>query len=246
MNNEQFNQLRFVLIGTTHPGNIGATARAMKTMCQKNLYLVNPKIFPCAEATARATGADDILANATVCSSLKEAIQDCQIVIGTSARNRSIPWPVITPRRCAEEITKQLAENRVAVLFGCENSGLTNEELALCNKVIQIPANKEYSSLNLAAAVQIICYEFLTTKSIDKDNKGNAPGKVPLATQDQMEKFYQHLEACMIDIGYFDPEKPRLLIRRMRRLFNRSQLDINELNIMRGLLSAAQSARKSS
>ncbi len=134
--------------------------------------------------------------------------------------------------------------NDVAILFGRESSGLTNEELEMCNKVIQIPADNEYSSLNIAAAVQIICYEFLTAEQVNEDEQGDEVEIIPLATQEQMEKFFQHLEECMTDIGYFDPGKPRRLMRRMRRLFNRTQLDTNELNIMRGLLSAAQSMNR--
>lgn len=230
-----FDKTRIVLVGTTHPGNIGATARAMKTMSQDNLYLVSPKIFPSAEATARATGADDILARATVCSSLKEAISDCDLVIGTSARTRSIPWPLVLPHECAETISDNKYSS-VAIVFGRENSGLSNEELEFCNLVMQIPTNTEYSSLNLAAAVQIICYEIhllgindISIESVESDS--------PLVKQDKMELFYQHLEECLINIGFHDVENPRLLMHRMRRLFNRAQLEESECNILRGILA---------
>lgn len=233
-----FDKTRIVLVGTTHPGNIGAAARAMKTMSQDSLYLVSPKIFPSAEATARATGADDILANAKVCPSLKEAISDCDLVIGTSARTRSIPWPMVSPRECAKTIS-ETKYSSVAIVFGRENSGLSNEELELCNLVLQIPTNAEYSSLNLASAVQIICYEIYLLAGSD-ENMGIGEDNAVLVNQDKMEMFYQHLEKCLIDIDFYDVENPRLLMHRMRRLFNRAQLEENECNILRGILSKIQ------
>ncbi len=233
-----FDKARIVLVGTTHPGNIGAAARAMKTMSQDNLYLVSPKIFPSAEATARATGADDILASAKVFPSLKEAISDCDLVVGTSARTRSIPWPVVLPRECAEMISENKYSS-AAIVFGRENSGLSNEELELCNLVLQIPANLEYSSLNLASAVQIICYEIYLL-GINDNSIESPKSDSPLANQDKMEMFYQHLEECMVDIGFHDVENPRLLMHRMRRLFNRAQLEESECNILRGILAKVQ------
>jgi TrmH family RNA methyltransferase len=213
----------------------------MKTMSQDKLYLVNPKEFPSAEATARATGADDILAQASIHSDLKSAISDCQLVITTSARVRSIPWPMVTPRECAEKIAESSSES-TAIVFGRENSGLSNEEMELGNLVLQIPTNSKYSSLNLAAAVQIICYELLlkgkgSEVAIDKEI-------FPTVNQDKMEMFYQHLEQCMIDIGYHDTNNPRKLMHRMRRLFNRAQLDESEWKILRGFLSSVQNLRE--
>jgi tRNA (cytidine32/uridine32-2'-O)-methyltransferase len=233
-----FNKTRIILVGTTHPGNIGAAARAMKTMSQDKLYLVTPKTFPSAEASARATGADDILANATVCSSLKEAISDCDLVIGTSARTRSIPWPMISPRECAQTISENKYSS-VAIVFGRENSGLSNEELELCNLVLQIPTNEQYSSLNLAAAVQIICYEIYLLENSNEKIEDNETSDA-LVNQDKMEMFYQHLEQCLIDIDFYDVDNPRLLMHRLRRLFNRVQLEENECNILRGILSKVQ------
>jgi TrmH family RNA methyltransferase len=231
-----FNKTRIILVGTTHPGNIGAAARAMKTMSQDKLYLVNPKIFPSAEATARATGADDILAEATVCKSLQEAISDCDLVVGTSARTRSLPWPMVSPRECAETVSENKYSS-AAIVFGRENSGLSNEELELCNLVLQIPTNPDYSSLNLASAVQIICYEMYLLAGIE-GNKNETDAK--LANQGKMEMFYQHLEQCLVDIEFYDVDNPRLLMHRMRRLYNRVQLEENEYNIMRGILSKIQ------
>jgi tRNA (cytidine32/uridine32-2'-O)-methyltransferase len=232
-----FDKTRIVLVGTTHPGNIGAAARAMKTMSQDKLYLVNPKEFPSAEATARAAGADDILANASIHSDLKSAISDCELVIATSARVRSIPWPMVSPRECAEKIVESGIGN-TAIVFGRENSGLSNDEMELGNLVLQIPTNSEYSSLNLASAVQIICYELLLKSSINEvvDEKE----KVPFVSQNKIEMFYEHLEKCMIDIGYHDVNNPRRLMHRMRRLFNRARLDESEWKILRGFLTKIQ------
>lgn len=233
-----FDKTRIVLVGTTHPGNIGAAARAMKTMSQDQLYLVEPKIFPSAEATSRATGADDVLASATVCSSLKDAIAGCDLVIGTSARTRSIPWPMVLPRECAETVS-DAKYSSVAIVFGRENSGLSNEELELCNLVMQIPTNEAYSSLNLASAVQIICYE-IHLLGINNTTIDTSESDALLVKQDKMEMFYQHLEQCMIDIGFHDVDNPRLLMHRMRRLFNRAQLEESECNILRGILAKVQ------
>ena len=233
--------LRFVMVETTHPGNIGAAARALKNMGQRNLYLVKPKIYPSAEVTARAAGADDILARAVVCDSLQEAIQDCSLVVATTARARTIPWPVSTPRECAPEIINATASGQVAIVFGRESSGLNNEELELCNMAMQIPADPDFSSLNVASAIQIICYELLQTIISGEVLELNKI-KSPPATAEQMQLFYEHLAECMADIGYYDPEVPRSLMRRMKRLFNRARLDRDEMNILRGFLSSIQEA----
>jgi TrmH family RNA methyltransferase len=245
MKNELLNKiavnLRIVMVETTHPGNIGAAARAMKNMGQRNLYLVKPKIFPSAEVTARAAGADDILARAVVCDALQEAILDCGLVVATTARARTIPWPVSTPRECAPEIINATASGHVAILFGRESSGLNNEELELCNMAMQIPTDPDFSSLNVASAIQIICYELLQTILSGEVQEINKQ-KSPPATAEQMHLFYEHLAECMTDIGYYDPEVPRSLMRRMKRLFNRTRLDRDEMNILRGLLSSIQEA----
>ena len=235
-----FDNIRVVLVETSHPGNIGATARAMKTMQQKNLVLVAPKIYPSAECTARATGADDILQNAKVHDSLKTAIQDCNLVYGTTARDRSIEWPVLSPAEAAREIVASPKGSSIAILFGREQSGLSNEEMDLCHRAIRIPANPEYSSLNIAAAVQIISYELLVHVLDATQNMAECDDKTPMATHEEMEMLYAHLEQTMIEVGFFNPEKPRRLMRRLKRLFNRAQLDNNELNILRGFLAAIQ------
>ncbi|MCP4285483.1 MAG: tRNA (cytosine(32)/uridine(32)-2'-O)-methyltransferase TrmJ [Gammaproteobacteria bacterium] len=239
--------IRIVLIGTTHPGNIGAVARAMKNMCLEQLVLVNPKIFPSAEATARASGADDLLANALVCDTLEQAIQGCRLVVGASARLRSVEWPQLDPRSCAE---KMVAECRgdvdVALLFGRESSGLSNAELDCCHYLVHIPANPEYSSLNLSQAVQVLGYELHVTDLAARQTQEGSfeTEKRDLASADNMESFFTHLRQTMEDIGFSDPNQSEKLQRRLRRLFFRARPDRDEMNILRGILSAAQ-GRKS-
>ena len=239
------NKIKIVLVGTTHPGNIGAAARAMKTMGLTQLVLVSPKIFPDADATARASGADDILAAAIIHQTFSDAINDCHFVFGTSTRNRSIPWPLHTPAEAAD-LTMGMIENdsTIAIVFGRESSGLANEELELCNAMIQIPTAADFSSLNIASAVQIISYEMRKKAQEESPNAEVSAEKTPLATLDQIQQLYEHLQQCLIDIGYFDPEKPRRLMRRLKRIINRSQFDANEYNIARGILTAAQEAAK--
>jgi len=232
--------IRMVLVATSHPGNIGAAARAMKTMGQERLVLVTPKIFPSAECTARATGADDILHRAEVHDSLTPAISDCNMVYATTARERSIEWPVLSPAEAAREMINASKDSHIAILFGRENSGLSNEELDLCHRAIRIPTNPDYSSLNIAAAVQIIAYELLVQSVSTPAPDGGFDTKTPPATQEAMEMFYDHLRQTMTDVGFYDPEKPRRLMRRLKRLFNRTRMDVNELNILRGFLAAIQ------
>ena len=235
--------IKVVLVGTTHPGNIGATARAMKTMGLTELVLVKPKIYPDAEATARASGADDILASAVVLDSFAEAISDCHFVFGTSTRERSIPWPLFDPAKSAEKVAAVVnAGSSVALVFGRESSGLANEELELCNAMIQIPTNPDFSSLNIASAVQIIAYEIRKTLIGGAANEAEECEQVSLVSNEQLQFLYDHLEECLIDIDYFDPDKPRRLMRRLKRMINRSGIDDNEYNIVRGILSAAQQA----
>ena len=241
MNRKIIDNLSIVLVATTHPGNIGATARAMKTMGLERLKLVTPKIFPGAEVTARAAGADDILATAEVYESLQQAVGNCHLVFGTSARLRSFSWPVLAPDIAAAQVIDKAAEgDKVAVVFGRESSGLTNEELECCNAMLHIPTNPAFSSLNVASAVQIVCYEiYKLLEQANEQNDRNDDQSGPVSVE-QMEKFYEHLEQCSIDIGYLDPEKPRHFMRKMKCLFNRAQLDLNEYQILRGILAAAR------
>ncbi|MFC1602749.1 tRNA (cytosine(32)/uridine(32)-2'-O)-methyltransferase TrmJ [Pseudomonadota bacterium] len=233
--------IRIVLIGTTHPGNIGAVARAMKNMCLNQLYLVQPKEFPCAEATARASGADDLLHNAKVCNSLDEALKGCHIVVGASARLRRVEWPQYEPRECAVRLLSEAKQGAVALVFGRESSGLSNAEMDRCQYLVNIPSNEEFSSLNLSMAVQVLAYELRMTSLENVSLDAKSDRKV--ATADEMEGFIQHLEQTMRDIKFSDPRQSTKLLRRLRRLFNRAQPDNDELNILRGILSAAQDCK---
>lgn len=231
--------IRIVLVNTTHPGNIGAAARAMKTMCLSQLYLVAPERYPSAEATARASGADDILAQAQVCTHLPEAIADCHLVLGASARSRTIQWPQLTPREAAQLLAQGSQTGPVALLFGQERAGLSNEELAYCHYQVNIAANPAYPSLNLAAAVQILAYEILQAVP----QHPTTATLIPEATDHwvsslEMEQFYTYLENLLITIGFLDPQNPKYLMRRIRRWLNRGRLESMELNILRGILSA--------
>jgi TrmH family RNA methyltransferase len=235
-----YSNIRVVLLNTSHPGNIGATARAMKTMGLTKLSLVNPKRFPAAEATARASGADDLLLAARVCADIDEALGGCRLVIGASARTRRIPCPVIEPQEGACRLVAESELGEVAILFGCEQSGMSNEEIDRCQYLVQIPTNPEYGSLNLAAAVQIISYEILVEHGRNC-HTGPMSDHVPV-TADEMERFYQHLEQTLVMLDFLDPENPRKLMRRLRRLYSRARPDSNEVNILRGMLTAAQHA----
>lgn len=236
------NNIRIVLVCTTHPGNIGAVARAMKTMGLTRLTLVAPEKYPSVEATARASGADDVLAQAHIVGSLDEALAGCHLVFGASARQRTIAWPQVDSRACAALAVSASATEEVAIVFGREQSGLTNDELERCHYLVHIPANPDFSSLNIAAAVQVITYEVRMASLQAQPVAGSGDEeRVLWATADEMEQFYEHLWQTVIDIGFVDPAKPRLLARRLRRLFNRARLDKNEVNMLRGILTAAQS-----
>jgi TrmH family RNA methyltransferase len=235
---EQKRQPAIVLVETSHPGNIGAAARAMKNMGLSELRLVNPKQFPSAEATARASGADDVLAAAQQFESIDVAVADATLVIGASARSRSLPVPMLDPRGCAEQVRAHTGAGKAVIVFGRERTGLTNEELNLCHYLVQIPVNPEYPSLNVAAAVQVVSYELrmalLTTDAVVSQPDADTD----YATAQQMEQFYQHLEQTLIELEFLDPANPRQLMRRLRRLFNRARPDQNEVNILRGILTA--------
>jgi len=248
-----FPNVRIVLIETTHPGNIGASARAMKNMGFASLYLVSPRQFPHEKAIWRAASADDLVKQAVVCSSVEEAIKDCRLVIGTSARERRIPVPLLNPRTCGERVVAEArVGHEIAVLFGRESRGMKNEELQLCHYHVNIPTSEAYSSLNLAMAVQIICYEILcagligdtplqtTTQVEDKDTHG---WDMPLATAEEVGYFFEHMEQTLEAIGFHDPANPRQLMTRLRRLFNRIRPDQMEISILRGILSAVDQLR---
>jgi TrmH family RNA methyltransferase len=236
-------QVRIVLVQTSHPGNIGASARAMKTMGLSDLRLVNPARYPNAEATAMASGADDMLARTPVHGSLDEALAGCRLVLGTSARQRSLRWPELSPREGARALMEAAAGGPVALLFGREQSGLSNEELDRCQALVTIPADEDYSSLNLGAAVQVLCYE-LRVAALARAAAGRPVAELPPedqpASADALEGFYAHLERTLIGLDFLDPGNPRHLMRRLRRLFGRAVPTVNEINILRGILTAAE------
>ncbi|MGV6827236.1 MAG: RNA methyltransferase [bacterium] len=233
-------RIQIVLVETTHAGNIGAVARAMKNMGLAQLVLVNPRNFPSEDAIARASGADDVLESAVVVSTLDEAISDSTLVIGASARLRTVEWPQLDPRECAETVIAHKGD-RVSLVFGRESSGLTNAELERCGYLVHIPANPEYCSLNVAMAVQVITYEIAMAMrggAIDGDS-----GIKPVNAA-EMQGFFDHLEQTLYDVGFADPRRSDKLMRRLKRLFHRAAPDSEEMNILRGVLSAAQ-GRKS-
>ncbi len=233
--------IRIVLVGTTHPGNIGAVARATKNMGLSDIVLVEPRYFPHPEATARASGADDLLENARVVETLADAVEDCVFVAGASARNRSINWPCLDARDAAKRAVAESARGPVALVFGPEKSGLSNEDLDKCDVLLSIPANPDFSSLNLAMAVQVVTYEI---RSLSSEPPVAYETDVPPATSGAMEHFYAGLEALLLDVRFLDPENPRHLMRRLRRLFARAEPDQNEINILNGILSSLNRDRR--
>jgi len=233
--------IRIVLVNTTHPGNIGGVARAMKNMGLTRLYLVAPEKFPDEQALWRAAAAGDLLDSAVITASVEEAIGDCQFVVGTSARERRIPWPLLDPRQCAARIGAVSGREQVAIMFGREDRGLTNEELQLCNLHLHIPTSAAYSSLNLAMAVQIVCYELRMLLLQDQlPASEDEQWDTPFCTLENLERFYLHLEQTLTAIEFLDPSAPRQLMARLRRLYGRVRLDEMELNILRGILTETQ------
>lgn len=233
--------VRIILVGTTHPGNIGACARAMKNMGLTDMALVRPKHFPDEEATARASGATDVLEAAKVVDTLDAALTDCVYVAGASARSRSIGWPSLAPRECAARLLQECQTGKVAVVFGPEKSGLTNDDLDRCHALLTIPTNPDFSSLNLAMAVQVMTYELRV--AFMGDAVPVYEPDVPLASGEELEHFYSHLESVLRASGFIDPENPRHLMRRLRRLFIRAEPDRNEINILRGIFASLDPQR---
>ena len=230
------------MVNTTHPGNIGAAARAMKNMGLSQLVLVEPKEYPSDKAIWRAAGALDVLDKVQIVSDLSEAIENCRLVIGTSARERRIPWPLLTPRECGDKVIEEASHHEIAIVFGREDRGLTNEELQKCNFHVNIPGNPEYPVLNIAAAIQVICYEIRMSYLTAKEGKPIHfdDWDMPLATQKDLDYYFQHLEQTLEKLGFYDPDNPRQTITRLRRLYGRIRLDEMELSIMRGMLTSIQ------
>lgn len=232
---ELLSNVRVVLSHTTHPGNIGAAARAMKTMGLSRLYLINPRYFPDPQATAMAAGADDILESATVCASIDEALHGVVFTVAMTARMRDISIEVKTPREAMPELLQHAAYQPVALLFGTEMSGLTNEEMGKAQVLANIPANPEYSSLNVAAAVQVVAYELAEAAQLHQPYAE----ALPLATHEQVEGMFAHMEQTLHAIGFFSTQNPARMMQRLRRLYARARLEQEEINILRGILSVA-------
>ncbi len=236
-------RIRFVLVATSLSGNIGAVARAMKNMGLSRMALVRPKAgaggFADAEALARAAGADDLLQIASVHLTLPEALAGCRLVLGSSARLRSLQWPVLDPAAAGARLVAEAAQGDVALVLGRESTGLSNDELACCHYLVQIPTDPDFSSLNIAAAAQVFAYEvrrhlFEADAAADLHPEDTRPD---LATAEEMDGFHQHLMRTLIQIGYADAEQCATLSRRLRRLFHRARPDRTELNILRGVLA---------
>jgi tRNA (cytidine32/uridine32-2'-O)-methyltransferase len=231
-------KIRIVLVNPSHPGNIGAAARAMKNMGLRSLYLVDPQKFPHPEAIYRASRADGIVKNAVVVQTLDEAIKNCVYVFGASTRDRVMSSPVLNVREMSEKIINECADDEVAIVFGRERTGLNDAEIRRCQYQVKIPAVEDYSSLNLAAAVQVVTYELrmaMLTQDVvlAKDNKGES---VDLATAGELEGLYQHLEEVMAEIGFLNTNKPRMMMSRFRKIFNHAELDKEDVNLLRGML----------
>lgn len=235
------NNIRIVLVETTHPGNIGAAARAMKTMGLSELYLVKPcETFPNTDSTARAAGADDILVNAKTCDSLDIALADCGLIIGTSARHRRLSIKLLEPHQCGKLAVENALNNKVAIIFGREHAGLTNEELNRCHYHVNIPSNKNFSSLNLAAAVQIISYE-IRINSINSDELIKADKNNTIFANDyEVQLFYKNLQKTLSMIDFLKADSPRKLMPRLQRLFNRVNLEKMELDLLMGIFNKIQ------
>ena len=246
--------VRIVMVNTTLPANIGSALRAMKTMGLSKLVLVAPKTYPHPDIDALAAGATDLIEQIEIVETLADAIKDCHLVFGTSARSRTIPWPLLDARPAAEKSISAVVNDQqdVAVVFGREDRGLTNEELAMANYHVTIPVNTDYGVLNVAQAIQVICYEMrmatLAAVKSGEDEAATMPvtdtesmqWDEPLVTHEQMEQFYPHIEKMLAEIEFLDPKNPRLLPLRLRRLFGRIQLDRMEYHLLRGIFSRVQ------
>ena len=233
--------VKIVLVETSHTGNMGSAARAMKTMGLTNLCLVNPVIKPDSQSISLAAGASDIIKQAQIFSSLEEAVADCSLVIGTSARPRSLQWPNLTPKECGDKIIAEAAcHAQVALVFGRERVGLTNDELQKCHFHVGIPANPDYSSLNLAMSVQVLSYEIRMSMLSTQNSslKLDHQDVIEYPKDEDIERFYQHLEQTLLQTGFINPNHPGQIMGRLRRLFTRARIEQQELNILRGILTS--------
>lgn len=237
--------IRIVLVETSHTGNMGSVARAMKTMGLTNLWLVNPLVKPDSQAIALAAGASDVIGNAQIVDTLDEALAGCNLVVGTSARSRTLPWPMLDPRECGLKSVAEAANTPVALVFGRERVGLTNDELQKCHYHVAIAANPEYSSLNLAMAVQVIAYEVRMAWLATQENPDAAEHEeTPYPLVDDLERFYGHLEQTLLSTGFIRENHPGQVMNKLRRLFTRARPESQELNILRGMLASIEQLKK--
>lgn len=232
--------VKVVLVETSHSGNIGSAARAMKVMGLSQLVLVNPQCEVDAQAIALAAGASDIALSAEIVSNLDDAVHDCGLVVGTSARSRTLDWPMLNPRECGEKFAQEGLQHPVAIVFGRERTGLTNTELQTCHFHVSIPANPEYSSLNLAMAVQTLCYEIRVAHLAQEAERYSEVQEQEYPRQHELELFYSHLEKVITDTQFISKEQPGLVMNKLRRLFSRARPEAQELNILRGILTSVE------
>lgn len=240
--------VRIVLVETSHTGNMGSVARAMKTMGLTNLWLVNPLVKPDSQAIALAAGASDVIGDAKIVDTLDEALAGCSLVVGTSARSRTLPWPMLDPRECGLKAISEAQDAPVAIVFGRERVGLTNDELQKCHYHVAIQANPEYSSLNLAMAVQILAYEVRIAWLATQEEGKEAPvveDQTQYPSVDDLERFYGHLEQVLLKTGFIRTSHPGQIMSKLRRLYTRARPETQELNILRGMLSSIDNEKKS-
>lgn len=234
------NNVKVVLVGTSHSGNIGSAARAMKVMGLTNLVLVDPQCKVDEQTLALAAGAADIAENAIIVKTLNEAVADCSLVVGSSARSRTLEWPMLEPRECGQKFVSEGQSSPVALVFGRERTGLTNEELQTCHYHVCIPANPDYSSLNLAMAVQTLSYEIRMAYLERQQSQYTVEEESVYPRHKELEMFFEHLEKVAIDTQFINREQPGQVMNKLRRLFHRARPESQELNILRGVLSSIE------
>ncbi|GHW13651.1 RNA methyltransferase, TrmH family [Vibrio cholerae] len=233
-------RVKVVLVGTTHSGNIGSAARAMKVMGLSQMVLVDPQCQVDAQAIALAAGASEIALNAQIYPTLEAAVADCGLVVGTSARSRTLEWPMLEPRECGEKLISEAKQHSVAMVFGRERTGLTNDELQLCHYHVCVPANPEYSSLNLAMAVQLLSYEVRMAYLALQQSSQSSTLQEEYPRHQELERFYAHLEQVMMQTEFISAQQPGQVMNKLRRMFTRARPEAQEINILRGILTSVQ------
>lgn len=232
--------VKVILVGTSHSGNIGSAARAMKVMGLTEMVLVSPQCEVDEQTLSLASGAGDVAQNAQILDSLEEAVADCALVVGSSARSRTLEWPMLEPRECGVKFIEEAEKGKVALVFGRERTGLTNDELQKCHYHVCIPANPEYSSLNLAMAVQTLSYEIRMAWLAKEAGQYPEPAEQEYPRHKELELFYQHLENVVLDTQFISKDKPNLVMNKLRRLFSRARPELQELNMLRGILTSVE------